>query len=94
MPLRTWRRIAWAYHILFAIGVTWPIQALVNKPEPFILGLPAQMAWPAGWLLGSLVVLWRLDSARTREIGADGFHRSGARPSGAHRTGAHAPGGK
>ena len=72
MPLRTWRRIAWAYHILFAAGVTWPVQALVNDPEPFVLGLPTQMRWAAGWLLGSLVVLWRLDSARTRETGAGG----------------------
>lgn len=75
MPLRTWRRIAWAYHILFAIGVVWPVQALVNDPEVLVLGLPVQMAWATGWLLGSLLVLWRLDSARTREIrlaGADG----------------------
>lgn len=68
MPLRTWRRIAWAYHILFAIGVVWPVQALVNDPAVLVLGLPVQMAWAAGWLLGSLLVLWRLDSARTREI--------------------------
>ncbi len=89
MPLRTWRRIAWTYHILFAFGVTWPVQTLVNNPEPFILGLPAQMAWAAGWLLGSLVVLGRLDSARTRETGAAGFHRSGA-----DRAGGRAPGGE
>ena len=78
MHFRTWRRIAWAYHILFAIGVTWPVQALVNNPERLVLGLPVQMAWAAGWLLGSLVVLWRLDSARTRETGAAGPHRPGA----------------
>ena len=70
MPLRTWQRIAWAYHILFAIGVIWPVQALVNNPEISVLGLPVQMAWAAGWVLGSLVVLWRLDSARSREAGA------------------------
>lgn len=78
MPLRTWRRIAWAYHILFAIGVTWPVQALVNNPARPVLGLPIQMAWAAGWLLGSLVVLWRLDSARTRETGPAGDHGSAA----------------
>lgn len=66
MSLQTWQRIAWAYHIVFAAGVTWPIQALVNDPAPLILGLPRQMAWCAAWLLGSLVVLWRLDSARNR----------------------------
>lgn len=80
MPLRTWRRIAWAYHILFAIAVVWPVQALVNDPEVLVLGLPVQMAWATGWLLGSLLVLWRLDSARTREIrlaGADGSGTAG-----------------
>ncbi len=67
MPLRTWQRIAWAYHILFAAAVTWPVQALVNSPAPFVVGLPRQMAWCAAWVLGSLVVLWRLDAARIRE---------------------------
>lgn len=67
MPLQTWRRIVWVYHILFAAAVTWPIQAMVNDPQPFILGLPRQMAWCAAWVLGSLVVLWRLDAARIRE---------------------------
>ena len=68
MSLQTWQRIAWAYHIVFAAAVTWPIQMLVNNPAPFILGLPRQMAWCASWLLGSLVVLWRLDSARARSL--------------------------
>lgn len=94
MPLRTWRRIAWAYHILFAVGVTWPVQALVNDPEPFVLGLPTQMLWAAGWLLGSLVVLWRLDSARTRETGAGADHRSGIHGSGAQGAGSPAGGGE
>ena len=66
MPPRTWRRITWAYHLIFAAAVTWPLQALVNTPDPLVLGLPRQMAWAAGWVLGSLLVLWRLDAARTR----------------------------
>lgn len=72
MSLQTWQRIAWAYHIVFAAAVTWPIQTLVNDPAPFILGLPRQMAWCAAWLLGSLAVLWRLDSARARSVRAAG----------------------
>ncbi len=64
MSLRSWQRITWAYHIAFAAAVTWPIQALVNAPKPFILGLPLQMVWCAAWILGSLAVLWKLDSAR------------------------------
>lgn len=70
MPLRTWRRIAWAYHLIFAVAVIWPVQTLVNRPDPFVLGLPRQMAWAVAWVLGSLVVLWRLDSARTRAMRA------------------------
>jgi hypothetical protein len=66
MTLRHWQRIAWVYHIAFAGAVTWPLQTLVNTPDPFVLGLPRQMAWAAFWVLGSLVVLWRLDAARAR----------------------------
>ncbi len=70
MRYRTWRRVVWTYHLGFAVAVTWPVQDLVNTPDPFVLGLPFQMAWPAGWVLGSLAVLWRLDAARTRHEGA------------------------
>ncbi len=66
MPFRTWGRIAWAYHLLFAAAVTWPGQTLVNTPDPFVLGLPRQMAWVAAWLLGSLFLFWRMDAARER----------------------------
>lgn len=72
MPFVTWQRIAWAYHIAFAVAVTWPVQTLVNEPMPLILGLPRQMAWCAAWLLGSLVVLWRLDAARARAVRSEG----------------------
>ena len=70
MRFSTWRRITWAYHLAFAAAVVWPVQSLLNTTEPFVLGLPFQMAWPAGWVLGSLVVLWRLDAARTRHLAA------------------------
>lgn len=68
MRFRTWRRVTWAYHLAFAAAVIWPIQSLLNHPHPFVLGLPFQMAWPAAWVLGSLLVLWRLDAARTRHL--------------------------
>ena len=67
MSASLWRRIAWAYHILFLAAVTWPFQTLVNTPSPFVLGLPRQMAWIATWIVGSLVVLWRLSVAEDRE---------------------------
>lgn len=66
MPYRTWVRIVWIYHLVFAAAVTWPGQTLVNTPAPFVLGLPRQMAWVAAWLVGSLFVLWRMDAARGR----------------------------
>lgn len=75
MPFATWVRIAWAYHLAFAVAVTWPGQTLVNVPYPFVLGLPRQMAWVAAWLVGSLLVLWRMEAARKRgcsQAGADG----------------------
>ena len=68
MPLRTWHRITWAYYILFAIAVTWPIQASCEQPDalhPRSAGTDGMGA--AAWILGGLVVLWRLDAARTRE---------------------------
>lgn len=77
--LRTWRRIAWGYFVLFAIGVTWPVQALVNDPEVLVFGLPIQMAWTVGWLLGGLLVLWRLEAARHEgRSGRDGTGGSAA----------------
>ena len=68
MSFAAWRRIAWTYHIVFAAAVTWPIQTLVNEPRPFVLSLPLNMAWCAGWIVGSLVVMWRLDAARSRHV--------------------------
>lgn len=84
MGFQNWRRIAWTYHILFAIAVTWPVQAVMNSPKPFILGLPGQMTWAATWVLGSLVVLWRLDAARVSESGT-AARRSGPSSNGGAR---------
>ena len=70
MRFHTWRRIAWAYHLTFAAAVVWPVQSLLNTSDPTVLGLPFQLAWPSGWVLGSLLVLWRLDAARTRHLRA------------------------
>lgn len=63
MSARVWRTIASVYHVLFLQAVVWPGQALVNTPTPLVLGLPRQMAWIAAWVIGSLIVLWRLDRA-------------------------------
>lgn len=66
MSYRSWVRVAWTTHLLFAAAATWPGQTLVNEPAPFVLGLPRPMAWIAAWLVASLIVLWRMDSARNR----------------------------
>ena len=67
MPYSAWRRIAWCYHLAFLAVVTWPGQTLVNTPDPFVLGLPRQMALVAVLIVGSLIVLWRMDMARRRD---------------------------
>ena len=67
MSARVWRRITWIYHLSFMMVVIWPVQALVNDAMPLVLGLPRQMAWIAAWVVGSLIVLWRLDRAEARE---------------------------
>ena len=67
MPFLAWRRIAWCYHLVFLAAVTWPGQTLVNTPTPFVLGMPRQMALVAILIVGSLIVLWRMDAARGRE---------------------------
>ncbi len=50
------------------LALIWPIQALVNSPFPLILGLPRQLAWCAAWIIGSILVLWRLDAARAQAL--------------------------
>lgn len=70
MSVKRWRRIAWGYHILFALAVTWPGQALVNDPFPLILHLPRQIVWAALWIIGSIFVFWRLDRAEAPLRGA------------------------
>ncbi len=67
MPLSAWRRLAWTYHLLFAVAVVWPGQALVNSPRPFVLGLPFQIVWIAGWIIGSVLVFWGLDRAEAAD---------------------------
>jgi len=70
MTARTWQILAWLYHTMFFGAVTWPGQMLVNSPTPLVLGLPRQMAWISAWIIGSLVVLWRLSAAENREARA------------------------
>ncbi len=67
MSLRWTRRAVAAFLILFAIAATWPGILLFNRVEPRIFGMPFIMAWHAGLLLLTLVVLYLLDRVESRE---------------------------
>lgn len=66
MSLKTARILAAAYHLLMLYFVTWPGVLPFAKAEPLILGLPFTMAWIAGWIAGSVIVLTLLDRAEKR----------------------------
>lgn len=67
MSLRWTRRAVAAFLILFAVAATWPGILLFNRVEPRILGMPFIMAWHAGLLLLTLVVLYLGDRVESRE---------------------------
>ncbi len=67
MSLRWTRRAVAAFLIFFALAATWPGILLFNRVEPRILGMPFIMAWHAGLLLLTLVVLYLLDRVESRE---------------------------
>ena len=73
MSLRTARALAGTYFVLMAIFVTWPGLTPFARIEPLVLGLPFGMAWIAGWVAASAVVLTLLDRVekRYREEKAD-----------------------
>lgn len=66
MSLKTARILAAAYHLLMLYFVTWPGVLPFAKAEPLILGLPFTMAWIAGWIAGSVIVLTLLDRVEKR----------------------------
>lgn len=67
MSLRTAKRLAVGFFLLFAAMVVWPVFVLFNRVEPLILGLPFNMAWVAIWLVASIGILYLLDHARRRD---------------------------
>ncbi len=73
MSLRTARTLAIAYHLAMAFFVTWPGMIPFARIRPLVLGLPFSMAWIAGWIVGSVVVLVLLDRVeRAHRDGGDG----------------------
>ena len=66
MSLKAARALTVVYLALMTIFVTWPGLLPFARIEPFILGLPFSMAWIAGWVAGSVVVLYLLDRVEQR----------------------------
>lgn len=66
MRLRSARSLAIGYFVAMAIAVTWPGLVPFARVEPLVLGLPFSMAWIAGWIAGSVVVLTLLDRVEKR----------------------------
>ena len=60
-----------AYVALFAVATTWPGMTIANRVEPYVLGLPFNLAWVAGWVVLGFVLLVLLDRANTREEEGD-----------------------
>lgn len=71
MSLRAARGLTGVYFTLMTVFVTWPGLLPFARVEPLVLGLPFSMAWIAGWIAGSVVVLYLLDrvESRYREAG-------------------------
>lgn len=78
MSLRTARTLAAAYLILAMVCVVWPGFLPFARVRPFVLGLPFSMAWIAGWVAGTAVVLALLDHVERRHrLSQDASPRGG-----------------
>ena len=66
MSLNAARTLTVVYFIAMLLSVTWPGMVPFAKVEPFILGLPFSLAWIAGWIAGSVIVLFLLDRVERR----------------------------
>lgn len=67
MSIRLVRGGVVAFFVLFAVAVTWPGMLPGNRIFPLLLGLPFSMAWIAGWVVLSFLVLVALDAAEGKE---------------------------
>ena len=66
MSLKTARTLTVVYLALMTFFITWPGLLPFAHVEPFVLGLPFSMAWIAGWVSGSVLVLYLLDRVERR----------------------------
>ncbi len=67
MSLRWTRLAVTAFLLFFVFAVTWPGILPFNRLEPRILGMPFVMAWHAGLLVLTGVVLYLADRVESRE---------------------------
>lgn len=76
MPIRRVRVAVAGFFVLYLLAVTWPLGKLFGEPEPFVLGLPFSLFWPALWIVMGGVALALLDRAeearRARNSGSEG----------------------
>ncbi|MFV2007166.1 MAG: DUF3311 domain-containing protein [Longimicrobiales bacterium] len=66
MSLRWTRRAVAAFLLFFVFVVTWPGILPFNRVEPRVLGMPFVMAWQAGLLVLTGIVLYLLDRVESR----------------------------
>ena len=67
MSLRWTRGAVAAFFVLYVLAVIWPGILPFNRVEPRILGMPFIMAWHAGLLALTVVVLYLADRVESRE---------------------------
>ncbi len=67
MSLRWTRWAVAAFLLFFVFVVTWPGILPFNRVEPRILGMPFVMAWHAGLLVLTGIVLYLVDRVESRE---------------------------
>lgn len=61
----------WLFIVAFAAAVVWPGVTYANRVEPYILGLPFNLAWIAGWVAAGGVALFLLDHSERRSRPGD-----------------------
>lgn len=66
MNVRTVRRLATLFFVLFVLAVTWPGMVPFNRIHPLILGLPFSMFWIALWVFCSFLVFLLVDRVEGR----------------------------
>lgn len=75
MSLTAARAVAGVYHLAMLYFVTWPGIVPFAKAEPLVFGLPFTMAWIAGWIAGSVIVLTLLDQVEKQHRAKEGGDR-------------------